>query len=44
MDDNKPCSVKDYEDAKEKGLDLDNWNDYVDYVDYYGLGEREKEY
>lgn len=40
MEDNKPYSDKDYADAKEKGLDLDDWNDYVK---YYGLGEDEEE-
>lgn len=30
-----PYSEADYEDAKQKGLDLDNWNHYVL---YYGLG------
>jgi hypothetical protein len=37
--DDKPYSDKDYIDAKTKGLDLDDWNDYVE---YYGLGEREE--
>lgn len=38
--DDKPYSDKDYIDAKTKGLDLDKWNDYVE---YYSLGEREEE-
>lgn len=32
----KPYSEEDYDDAKNHGLDLDNWNDYVK---YYNLGE-----
>jgi hypothetical protein len=35
----KPYSDKEYEDAKEQGLDLDDWNDYVE---YFELGEREE--
>jgi len=37
---NAPYSAKDYFSAKEQGLDLDDWNDYVK---FYGLGEREAE-
>lgn len=29
--DAKPYSDKDYEDAKQQGLDLDDWNDYKKY-------------
>lgn len=36
-----PYSPKDYEDAKSKGLDLDDW---YDYEKYYQLGEQEEEY
>lgn len=37
-----PYSEEDYKKAKQMGLDLDNWNDYVD---FYELGERwEEEY
>ena len=32
----RPYSDKDYAEAKAKGLDLDNWDDYVE---FYGLGE-----
>lgn len=32
----KPYSDEDYKDAKRQGLDLDDWNDYVE---YFGLGE-----
>lgn len=32
----KPYSQEDYEKAKERGLDLDNWNDYST---YFELGE-----
>jgi hypothetical protein len=35
-----PYSDKDYENAKQQGLDLDDWNDYIK---YYGLGEKEQE-
>lgn len=38
MNTNKPYSHKDYLDAKSKGLDLDNWNDYQE---YYELGEED---
>lgn len=34
----KPYSEEDYEDAKSKGFDLDNWRDYER---YYELGEEE---
>ena len=34
----KPYSENDYNEAKQQGLDLDDWNDYVR---YYGLGEDE---
>lgn len=34
----RPYSDEDYKDAKEKGLDLDDWGDYVK---YFGLGEEE---
>lgn len=36
--DERPYSDENYIAAKEQGLDLDNWNDYVT---YYGLGEAE---
>lgn len=39
MNDEPPYSQEDYEKAKQQGLDLDDWNDYVK---YYGLGEREE--
>jgi len=39
IDSIKPYSDEDYELAKYQGLDLDDWNDYVE---YYGLGEREE--
>jgi hypothetical protein len=29
QDSEKPYSLEDYKKAKERGLDLDNWNDYV---------------
>lgn len=32
----KPYSDKEYEEAKQQGLDLDDWDDYVK---YFGLGE-----
>lgn len=38
--DSKPYCQEDYDDAKLKGLDLDNWNDYVR---YYGLGSNDEE-
>jgi uncharacterized CHY-type Zn-finger protein len=31
-----PYSQEEYKEAKEQGLDLDDWNDYVK---FYGLGE-----
>lgn len=39
LDDNKPYSKEDYKKAKERGLDLDDWDDYVN---FYGIGEREE--
>lgn len=33
---NRPYSKEDYKQAKEQGLDLDDWNDYVK---FFGLGE-----
>jgi CDGSH-type Zn-finger protein len=33
----KPYSDEDYEKAKQQGLDLDDWNDYVT---YFELGEK----
>jgi hypothetical protein len=33
---NKPYSNEEYKDAMKKGLDLNDWNDYVE---YFGLGE-----
>lgn len=36
QDTEKPYSKQDYEEAKERGLDLDNWNDYVEWAE---LGE-----
>jgi uncharacterized protein YabN with tetrapyrrole methylase and pyrophosphatase domain len=38
--DTPPYSNEDFEDAKSKGLNLDDWKDYVE---YYGVGEREGE-
>ena len=35
----KPYSDEEYENAKTQGLDLDDWNDYVE---YFGLGEDEE--
>lgn len=35
----RPYSDEEYNDAKQQGLDLDNWNDYVK---YWGLGEEEE--
>ena len=35
----RPYSYEDWEKAKEQGLDLDDWNDYVK---FYGLGEDEQ--
>ena len=40
MEDAKPYSNKDYEDAKLIGLDLDDWNDYVK---YYNIGKIDAE-
>lgn len=37
MDDEKPYSDDDYEQAKKIGLDLDDWNDYVR---FFELGEQ----
>jgi hypothetical protein len=31
----KPYSDEDYEKAKQQGLDLDDWNDYIK---YFGIG------
>jgi hypothetical protein len=39
MSTEKPYSQKEYEEAKQQGLDLDDWNDYVA---YFGLGEKEE--
>jgi hypothetical protein len=39
IEDEPPYSEEDFEDAKSRGLDLDDWNDYVE---YYELGEREE--
>jgi len=36
MDENKPYSEKDCQDALSKGFDLDDW---MDYQKYYKLGE-----
>lgn len=33
----KPYSKKDYKEAKDMGLDLDNWDDYQD---FYELGQK----
>jgi len=41
MQDDLPYSEEDYQKAKLQGLDLDDWNDYVE---FYGLGERDVEY
>lgn len=38
-DQEAPYSHKEYEEAKKCGFDLDDWNDYVD---FFGLGEREE--
>ncbi|QJT70446.1 hypothetical protein [Microcystis phage MaeS] len=35
----KPYSDEEYAEAKQQGLDLDNWNDYVK---YFGIGEDEE--
>ncbi|WP_274598806.1 hypothetical protein AWH56_26965 [Anaerobacillus isosaccharinicus] len=35
----KIYSDKEYEEAKQQGLDLDDWDDYVK---YFGLGENEE--
>ena len=35
---NPPYSKDEYEKAKEEGLDLDDWDDYVK---YFGIGEEE---
>jgi hypothetical protein len=35
VNDEKPYSEEDYEDAKKQGLDLDDWNDYVKYYDLH---------
>jgi hypothetical protein len=35
----KPYSDEEYEEAKEQGLDLDDWDDYVK---YFGIGEVEE--
>ena len=35
-----PYSAKDYAEAKEMGLDLNNWQDYME---YYELKERSNE-
>ena len=40
MNKEKPYSQEDYEKAKLLGLDLDKFSDYMD---YYALGEREKQ-
>ncbi|WP_272932735.1 hypothetical protein [Virgibacillus halodenitrificans] len=37
----KPYSDEEYEQAKEQGLDLDNWNDYVK---FFGVGEEDDNY
>ena len=37
--DDAPYSTSEYNEAKEKGLDLDNWSDYEE---YFGLGEKEE--
>lgn len=37
MNNEPPYSIEDYEAAKQMGLDLDDWNDYVR---FYGLGEK----
>lgn len=37
MNTEKPYSHEDYELAKKQDLDLDNWNDYVQ---FYQLGEQ----
>jgi hypothetical protein len=34
----KPYSDEEYQEAKKMGLDLDDWNDYVE---YFGIGEKE---
>jgi hypothetical protein len=36
----KPYSDADYEKAKQQGLDLDDWNDYVK---HFGIGDDETE-
>lgn len=37
MDNEKPYSDEDYQEAKNQGYDLDDW---YDYVKYYELGEK----
>lgn len=37
----KPYSDKDFEEAKQQGLDLDNWEDYEK---FFGLGEEPEEH
>jgi hypothetical protein len=39
-EDNAPFSQEEYEDAKKKGYDLNNWDHYVEYFD---LGEVDEE-
>jgi hypothetical protein len=34
----QPYSEEEYKEAKQQGLDLDDWNDYVE---YFGVGEEE---
>lgn len=36
-----PYSEEDYQKAKEEGLDLDDWNDYVK---FYNVGEEDDNY
>lgn len=35
----RPYSDEEYEKAKRQGLDLDDW---IDYVQYFGIGEVEE--
>lgn len=41
IDKNAPYSLEDYKKAKQKGLDLDSWQDYEE---FYGLGEEPEEH
>lgn len=38
---NPPYSEEEYQEAKQRGLDLDDWSDYVK---YFGVGEEDNNY